>query len=1291
MTFFSPVIARVFALESRHLVLAVLVVLFAAIAPAQAPTTLPLTPEEADWVRSHPVLRTAAVADWPPFDFVTEEGGYQGIDADLLRRLGAMAGFHIEPISRPWPELYEMLKAGQLDVGPGMQASPERAQHLLFTRPLLNFPHAIYHRKGDVTFHTLEELAGHRVAVERSYFEEEYLRANHPNIELVVVDNSLAALLEVSNGSAEAYIGNIAVASYLIERNVIPRIEAGPLVDMGELALSIGVRRDAPILVSILNKAIEALPSSEKQNIIHRYVDAEERLPLSREERAWIQAHPVIRLGIDPEFAPFEFIGPDGTYQGMASDIIELLNKRLGLSMQVVFGNTWDQAVELARNGELDVLPCVGASEERRSFLNFTEPYLSFHRVVITRLDSPFYGRMADLDGLQVAVQRNTSHHAFISENLTIEPVLLDTFVDTLRSVAQGEADCAVGNAATTAYWIKKMGLSNLKLAVPEGDTAEHLRFGVRKDWPELVGILEKGIASLTEEDVLAVRRKWIDIDVQPGLDFRRAGAIAASIAALFAPIIALIAMHNRRLRREIASRLEAEEAWRESEENYRNLVEGANSIILRMTPDGIVLFLNSYGERFLGFESHEIVGRSIIGTIVPETETSGRDLKALMADLGRNPEHFEANENENITRDGRRVWVAWTNRPYFDGKGRLSEVLCVGNDVTAHRRAAEMLRRYEFIVNSVDSMMSVINADGRYEAVNDAWCASTGIARENALGKSVATVWPEEVAHREILPRLDRCFRGELVAYEATISLPELGERYCEVAMYPFTDITDHQTRAIVVAHDVTDRKLAEVAMKQAKLAAESGNRAKSAFLANMSHEIRTPMNAVLGYTQLLMRSPNLSPEQEHALKAIRRSGDHLLALISDILELSRIEAGHVDLNPETFSVNALVSDLDLMFRVRTDARGLRLDFEADGSLPANLVADRGRIQQVLINLIGNAVKFTERGGISIHARGRVEPTADAQAPILATFEVRDTGMGLDPAHLESIFGSFEQVDDTPARSEGAGLGLTISRNFARLMGGDVTVSAQPGQGSCFIFTFRAAEGAAGDLPAPPEYRQVLGIAGESAPCRVLVVDDRDTNRDLLLRMLQPLGFETREACNGLEGVEGYAAWNPQVVLVDIVMPVMDGKEAIRRIRALPGGDGAAIIALTASTLQEEREAVLAVGADAFLRKPFREEDLLEAIRVHAQVEFRYGDEMRDPNPIAGEVLSLAQARAALGGLPPELEARLHSIVMRGAIHESRAVAEDIQEYDPHLADLVRRRADGYVLDELQALWEKD
>ncbi len=1260
-------------------------------AQTQATTALNLSLEERAWVAAHPVLRTAAVSDWPPFDYVTSEGVYEGINADMLRRIARLAGFTIEPVSRSWPELYRMLREKELDLCPGMQASPERAEHLLFTEPMVNFPLAIYSHSGGPTFNAMDELTGRSIVVERDYFEDEYLRKHHPDLARIQVDNSLQALLKVSSGEADAYIGNIAVTSYLIEKNVIPNLKIGGYVNLGDHALSIGVRSDYPILVSILNKGIASLSATEKRAIIDRYVSAGESVTLSGSERQWIEAHPALRLGIDPEFAPFEIVGPDGSYQGIAADVVALLNQRLGINMKVAHNTSWTEALALARGKALDVLPCMSASEERQSYLEFTEPYLTFHRVVVTRLDSPFYGRLDDLAGLRVAVQQNTSHHAFIMEDTSLQPVLYPTFVDTLSAVARGEVDCAVGNAATTSYWIKKLSLSNLKLAVPVGDTAETLRFGVRKDWPELASILNKGIASLTEADVQSIRNRWVDVNVQPAFDVRRIGAIAATVVALILPLVGLVAVHNRRLRREIDSRLLAQAALRESEENYRTLVEGANSIILRMSTDGKVLFLNAFGERFLGYTSSEIVGRSIIGTIVPETESSGRDLRGLMEELGKNPEYYEVNENENVTRDGRRVWVAWTNRPFYDQRGKLTEVLCVGNDVTAHRQAAEMLRRYEFIVNTVSSMMSVINARGCYEAVNDAWCAATGRSREDALGKTVATVWPEAVAHNIILPRLERCFQGELVAYEAAIPLPTSGERICEVAMYPFKDETDHQVRAIVVAQDVTDRKQVELALQEAKRAAEAGNRAKSAFLANMSHEIRTPMNAVLGYTQLLQRSPNLSQEQEHALKAIRRSGDHLLALISDILELSRIEAGHVELNPETFSIAGIVNDLDLMFRVRTDTKGLGLSFDVAEDVPPHLVADKNRIQQVLINLIGNAVKFTERGGIVVRVRGRLEATEDGEAPLLVSFEVEDTGHGMDAVHLDTIFGSFEQVDSSPARNEGAGLGLTISRNFARLMGGDVVVTAQPGHGSCFTFSFRAAAGSAGDLPTPPEYRQVLGIEPGNGPCRVLVVDDRDTNRDVLVRMLQPLGFETREASNGLEGLEVFQTWRPQVVLVDIVMPVMDGREAIRRIRAIPGTDGVAIVALTASTLQEERQTVLALGANAFLRKPFREEDLLEAIRIHAHINYIYGDEMSDPSPIGDEVLSIAQARAALGGLPPALAARLHSIVMRGAINESKIIVNEIHPYDPHLADLVRQRADGYVLDELHALWEED
>ncbi|MCC6694086.1 MAG: transporter substrate-binding domain-containing protein [Candidatus Hydrogenedentes bacterium] len=1259
--------------------------------PGRPSNRIDVSPEERAWLSEHPVIRVAALSDWPPFDFAGPEGDYTGIDADVVRRLAELAGFQIEEVPGKWPDLYRMLRNGELDLCPGMQESAERREDVLFTHSFLSFPHAIYSRGELEGVTRVSDLAGKRVAVESNYYEHEYLAKNHPGIELVVVPNSLEALIKVSNGEAEAYIGNVAVSSYHIDKNVLTNLHMGSMADLGQLELTIGVRKDYPILVGILNKAIAALTPEEKHAIVRRHVVARPQVSLTEEERAWIRAHPEIRLGIDPEFAPFEFAGKDGKYLGMASDYVRLLNDRMGLNMQVVEKGSWEQAVSMAKDRELDVLPCVGRTREREALYVFSQPYLSWHRVVITRLDTPFTGDLQDLADYRVAVQKGSSHHGYIVEKTALDFMPCETFEETLMAVARGDADAALGNAATSAYWIRSLGLTNLKLAVPLGDSADDLHFAVRNDWPELAGIIDKGLQSITEEEAVTIRQKWMEIDVQPGNDLRRIGAVVALTIAAVVPVLLLIAVHYRRLRREMEVRLRTQSALEASEANYRTLVESANSVILRMKPDGTVTFFNTFAERFLEYSASEIVGKSVIGTIVPETDSAGRDLRNLMEELGREPERFQVNENENMTKAGRRVWIAWTNRPLYDAQGNLSEVLCVGNDVTEPRKTADMLRRYEFIVNTVEEMMSVVSAEGIYEAVNDAWCAMVGVSREEAVGSPVSGVWTEAVSNEFIKPRIDACLAGQRVSYETILDLPAKGKRYCEVRMYPFTGHTHAVTYVIVVAKDVTERKKYEAELEEAKLAAEAGNRAKSVFLANMSHEIRTPMNAVLGYTQLLQRIPGLSPEQEYALDAIRRSGDHLLRLISDILELSRIESGHTHLELTTFNLSEMLNDLDVMFRVRTNHKRIAFEVEASEDLPIHIRADRNRIFQVLINLVGNALRHTDRGRVTVRARRNLE-AASSHTHVHLLFEVEDTGHGIEAADLEAIFGSFAQAGSKGSRQGGAGLGLTISRSFARMMGGDVSVSSELGKGTCFRFTVAVELGDARDTRAAAAPRKVLRLCERQRGTRVLIVDDRDTNRDLLGRLLTHLGFSTRESENGLEALQVMEEWMPRIVLVDLVMPVMDGWETIRRIRAMPGGrDTVTVIALTASTMNDMKDSVIAEGADAFLSKPFREEELLEEMRLHAGLEYIYSDRKPTKDEEPHEELTLELARSALSRLPEELRTQLRSVVTRGAISESRALVTRVREYDTALAEILHRRTESYTLEELGPLWKEE
>lgn len=1287
--------------SSRLLALFVLLGLpwFAAQRVAAQTTAAPLdlTPTEQQWLAAHPVLRVAATSDWPPFEFVDESGKYVGISVDILRHIAQQAGFTIEPVFGAWPDLYRKLRERELDIAPAMQASALRAETMLFTRPVLNFPHAIYTRRGDTAPESLAALAGRRVAVEREYYLDEYLKEQHPEIALLPVDSALDALLKVASGDADAYVGNIAVASYLIDRNVLSNIQMGASAGMGQLELSMGVRSDYATLVSILNKGIAALTPGEKRAMVNQYTVATPRIALSAEDQVWIAAHPQIRLGIDPEFAPFEYRGKDGSYQGMASDYIRILNDRTGLNMQVVPTDSWDQSVAMFQAGDLDVLPCIGKSVERESYVKFSDPYLSFHRVVITKLDTVFVGGPEDLAGLRVAVQRDSSHDAFLREQTKSPPIYYDTFAQALTAVAQGEVDCAIGNAATAAYWIKQLGLTNLRLTVPLGETVESLHFGVREDWPELVAILNKGLASIPEDEGLAIRTKWMDIQVDTGVDLHRVWRMGAGLLAVMLPLLLFIAWHNWRLRKEITHRKKAQAAMLASELNYRTLVESANSVILRMTPDGKVAFINAFGERFLGYAADEILGKSIIGTIVPATETSGRDLRALMDALARNPEKYAVNENENITKDGRRVWIAWTNRPLHDAHGALSQVLCVGNDVTTQRIAVDTLKRYEFIINTVEEMMSIVNADGCYEAVNDEWCAATGIDRETALGQPVSVVWTEQTAAESIWPRLHRCLLGELLQYEAVIDLPRRGPRHCAVTMYPFINTQRGTTHAIIVAQDVTERKETEAKLQQAMEDAKTATKAKSAFLANMSHEIRTPLNAVLGYTQLLQRSMNLSLDQRHAVMAIQRSGDHLLALINDILELSRIEAGRTELHPVSFSVAQLLQDIEIMFRVKFDAKGLSLEIALDKTIPPYVVADRNRVNQILINLVGNALKFTATGGIVVRAKRIVnvasgmqqEPpcdTAGSDTPHLC-FEVEDTGCGIAPADIESIFESFEQTGTAGLRQGGTGLGLSICKTYSALMGGSIAVTSALGKGSCFRFTLPLEAGAPVAPAEASSQRRVRRVSPDRPAPRVLVVDDRDTNRDLLCRMLNEIGFVTREAGNGAEALEAFSAWEPQIVLIDLVMPVMDGREAIRRIRKIPErGTEVALIALTASTLDDEKAKVLADGANAFLRKPFREDELLEEIRRHAEVVFEYDND--GTGGTAAKELSHAEAVEALAALPADLAARLKNVLLRGAVGEAKSLAEQIRSHQPALADHLLQRAREYRLNELQSIF---
>jgi PAS domain S-box-containing protein len=481
---------------------------------------------------------------------------------------------------------------------------------------------------------------------------------------------------------------------------------------------------------------------------------------------------------------------------------------------------------------------------------------------------------------------------------------------------------------------------------------------------------------------------------------------------------------------------------------------------------------------------------------------------------------------------------------------------------------------------------------------------------------------------------------------------------------------------RIILLAiEDITERKRLEAELLAAKLVADDANRAKSTFLANMSHEIRTPMNAILGFSQLMLRDPAIVPLQKKHLGTIHRSGEHLLELINDILEMSKIEAGRMTLEATTFDARVMFDDLESMLRFRTDEKGLQFIMDGTSGIPRYIIADEKKLRQVLINLLWNATKFTHKGGIVLRARVR---NADMSSTRLY-IEVEDTGAGIAADEMDKLFHHFEQTLTGRQAGTGTGLGLAISKEFVNMMGGDITVSSQVGKGSIFKFDIPIKEGDVQTIVfVKADSRRVLKLQDGQALYRVLVVDDKEDNRTLLFDLLSNVGFDTRQANNGQEAVDEFKSWKPHLIFMDMRMPVMDGFEAIRRIRKDAAGKKVKIISATASVFEEDRRLVLAAGADEFLPKPIKETDLFEMVRSLLQVEYVYEESIeKEHSQVNAESEMLLKEAAA--GLPDTLLSQLREAISKADIDQIQDLLKEVEQFSAQLAHGLQLRADQF------------
>jgi len=691
-------------------------------------------------------------------------------------------------------------------------------------------------------------------------------------------------------------------------------------------------------------------------------------------------------------------------------------------------------------------------------------------------------------------------------------------------------------------------------------------------------------------------------------------------------------AVVRQRVRRLLRAK-QAEDALRDSEERFRAVVQTASDAITTIDSRGNIVFWNHAAEAIFGYVADEILGKPLTA-LMPErfrTAHQGRLERLVsgakpriigktieLSGLGKDGEEFPLELSLTTWETGEETFFTAIIRDITERK-RTEEALRRAHDelemrvqertaelaranealraeITERQRAEETLGKYAFIANTSRQFMTLISKECVYEAANESYCKAHGKTRKQILGRTVVDIWGRETYATQIQEHLDNCFAGNETSHQAWFQFPGLEQRFFEVTYYPYYGDGGPVTHAVVVSRDITERKRAEEALQEAKDTAEAANRAKSEFLARMSHEIRTPIHGIMGMTRLVLDT-ELTPEQREYLGIVNSSADSLLFIINDILDFSKIEAGQLELEETDFDLRTTVEQTAEAMALRAHKKGLELVCHILPQVPTALVGGPERLRQVLVNLVGNAVKFTEQGEVVV----QVEVEADREEEAELHFTVRDTGIGILEDKQGLIFEAFRQADGSATRRySGTGLGLAISQQLVESMRGRIWVESRLGEGSTFHFTVEFKKLACARPAVFGELSRAVAADLQGRP--VLVVDDNATNRLILRKTLTDWGLEVTEAEDGPAGLRELeqakeTSRSFRLILLDKMMPGMNGFAVAERIHDEPLMKDAIVMMLSSDSVHSDAAQCRSLGIATYLVKPIKQAELLDAI----------------------------------------------------------------------------------------------
>ena len=815
----------------------------------------------------------------------------------------------------------------------------------------------------------------------------------------------------------------------------------------------------------------------------------------------------------------------------------------------------------------------------------------------------------------------------------------------------------------------------------------------------------------------------------------------------------------NQQLQQEILFRQQTEEALKKSEERWQLVLQGNNDGIWDLNLKTNKVFRSARYKEILGYQDHELGDDDNEWVWRIHPDDFDRVMQINQDYLERKIPYY-AVEYRLRCKDGSYKWVFGRAQAVWDEAGTSVRMVGAIADISDRKIAEEKLMHSEANLAAAQRIAHIGSWEFDLLTQEITWSEELfqifGLdpsQPEPILAELIKKIYPDDRAlWRKTVYRALKS--GKSYESDFRILRPNGQVRHVETRGEAILNNAGQVLQLFGTVMDITERKQAEVALQQAKEAAETANRAKSEFLASMSHELRTPLNAIIGFSQILARDESLTSQQRQHIGIINRSGEHLLALINDVLSMSKIEAGRIVFNENCFDLSRLLNSIEEMLRLKASSKGINLTFECQKDVPQYVQTDESKLRQVLINLLGNAIKFTQQGSVTLRVfkdlklgklnswkvEGGNLPTCQF---VTLRFEVEDTGPGIAANEISILFDPFVQTQTGRQSMEGTGLGLPISRKFVRLMGGDITVKSTLGIGSIFTFDIKVNLADQADVETTLPTRPVIGLEPNQPKYRILVVEDVEENRLLLFKLLEPLGFEVCEACQGQEAVTMWQSWQPHLILMDIRMPVMDGYQATQEIRKaeeqirkvqgrrmkdetkaqvrrmkdetkaevrrmkdensyssepqlenpqqqtdnpLHFSDftlhtSTVIIALTASAFDEQRETMLRAGCDDFIPKPFREDILYEKLARHLGVRYLYEAE-NQATSTQESAQPLQLTLEALNIMPSEWVQQLHHAALAMDDQCVIELIQQIPEKEATLGQALSNLVDNFRLD---------